>query len=74
VKGEELSDAVFAHDEVPSIATVATAVGGDIARLPAPDLRFVGEEVRGAAAVDARDHLGQLHTRTVTACGVASSG
>ncbi len=55
-------DGVVVQHEVPTIEAVLAAVGHDVARLPALRTGVFGvdvrchEQVRPAAAIDARDH------------------
>jgi hypothetical protein len=56
--------------EIPAVEAVGAAVGDDLARFPRAVLAGSGEEMRAAAAVDARDHgVGFQHPRSLAASG-----
>ena len=54
---------VLGDEEVPAVEAVFAAVDDQVTGLPRAFGRWVGDQVRPSAAVDARDHRIDLHRR-----------
>ena len=60
---------VVRHNEIPSIATVAAAIGDEVTRVPHTILGRVRDEVRATSAVDACDDFIDVHRSPPVAIG-----